>query len=50
VTLDQSGKVHSSVWGISSRVVQTASGIDHVMLSCSTTHARFTDITIVASK
>jgi hypothetical protein len=50
VTLDQTGKVHSSVWGISSRVVQTASGIDHVMLSCSTTHARFTDITIVASK
>jgi hypothetical protein len=50
LTLDKSGKASSSVWRFNSPIVQTASDIDHVTLSCSTAHVRFTDVTIVALK
>jgi hypothetical protein len=51
LTLDQSGKATASLWGNTSPAsFQIASDIDRVTLSCTTTHVRFTDITIVALK
>jgi hypothetical protein len=51
LTLDQSGKATASLWGSTSPAsFQILSDIDHVTLSCATTHVRFTDITIVALK
>jgi RNA polymerase sigma factor (sigma-70 family) len=51
LTLDQSGKATASIGGSTSPAsFQIASSIDHVTLSCSTTHVRFTNVTIVALK